>query len=188
MSRWIHRRAVLAFLVLPWLTLVVAVGGCLLIDALLGDAVILQDWVQEPRRDWLLAWLRDLPWLLGVLYLAGAVPWLLGVMLGGRPPLRTAVVVGALCGGATLALLMQEVATPWQPAVLLITGVATLVAALYALLTHRIAPRVARQLPRRAVMPMPPPAPVAPTPRPVPPPPPPVTRHDAPTTLPTEIN
>lgn len=188
MSRWIHRRAVLAFLVLPWLTLVAVVGGCLLIDALLGDAVILQDWIQEPRRDWLLAWLRDLPWLLGALYLAGAVPWLLGVLLGGRPPLRTAVVVGVLCGGGTLALLMQEVATPWQPVVLLITGVATLAGAFYALLTHRIVPRIARQLPRRAVVPMPPPVPVAPPPRPAPPPPPPVTRHDAPTTLPTEIN
>jgi hypothetical protein len=188
MSRWIHRRAVLAFLVLPWLTLVVTVGGLLLVDTMLGDAILLQDWLQEPRRDWLLGWLRDLPWLLGALYVAGAVPWLLGVLLGGRPPLRTALVTGLLCGGSTWVLLTGGVFGAWQPGVWLVSVVALVIGALYALLTHRMAPRVARQLPRRVVVP-PPPAPVAPPPpRPAPPPPPLITRHDAPTTLPTEIN
>ncbi len=188
MSRWIHRRAVLAFLVLPWLTLVAALGGLLLIDTLLGDAVLLQDWLQESRRDWLLAWLRDLPWLLGALYAVGTVPWLLGVLLGGRPPLRTALVTGLLCGGSTWALLTDGFARSWQPGVWLVSATALLIGALYALLTHRIAPRVGRQLPRRVVAPAPPPVPVAPPPRPAPPPPPLITRHDAPTTLPTEIN
>jgi hypothetical protein len=188
MFRWIHRRAVLAFLVLPWLTLVIAVGGCVLLDGLLGDALILQDWVQAPRREFLAAWLRDLPWLLGAMYALGALPWLLGVLLGGRPPVRTALVVAALCGGAGYALLAQTSVSPWHPAVWLIVATLASSGALYALLTHRIAPRVGRRMPRRVVAPPPPaPAPPPPPPRPAPPPPP-MTRHDAPTTLPTEIN
>ena len=50
-SRWIHRRAVIGFLLLPWLTLVLALGGLAAVDLLLGDGVLAQQWAQEPRRE-----------------------------------------------------------------------------------------------------------------------------------------
>ena len=80
-SRWIHRRAVIGFLLLPWLTLVLALGGLAAVDLLLGDGVLAQQWAQEPRRELLRQLGLDLLWIVGALYLLGALPW-----LACRPP------------------------------------------------------------------------------------------------------
>ena len=82
-SRWIHRRAVIGFLLLPWLTLVLALGGLAAVDLLLGDGVLAQQWAQEPRRELLRQLGLDLLWIVGALYLLGALLWLGGLLLGG---------------------------------------------------------------------------------------------------------
>ena len=167
-SRWIHRRAVIGFLLLPWLTLVLALGGLAAVDLLLGDGVLAQQWAQEPRRELLRQLGLDLLWIVGALYLLGALPWLGGLLLGALPAPSSGL----------------------QPQSLVLGGVCALAGLLYALSTRRARVRPARRLPvsvfqeEDAVAATPPSRPArtrAPAPLPV------LTeRHDAPTTLPAE--
>lgn len=181
--RWIHRRALLAWLLLPWLALLLAGGGLLLIDLTLGDGVARQDWVLRPPREALGQIVMDLPLLLAGLYGAGSVVWLMGVALGSRSARRSALVLGVLCAAGGL-MLGRLVGLSWhQPASLVLGSVALTIGGLYAALTHRPTPRVLRRL-SPPVPPPPPPPP--PQPPPSPPPVPTLMRHEPPTTLPVE--
>ena len=189
-SRWIHRRAVIGFLLLPWLTLVLALGGLAAVDLLLGDGVLAQQWAQEPRRELLRQLGLDLLWIVGALYLLGALPWLGGLLLGALPAPSSGLMLMLICGAAGLGLGLFAGLSVLQPQSLVLGGVCALAGLLYALSTRRARVRPARRLPvsvfqeEDAVAATPPSRPArtrAPAPLPV------LTeRHDAPTTLPAE--
>lgn len=185
--RWIHRRAVLAWLLLPWLALGLAAAGIALIDLLLGDGVVAQDWRLRPRTEWLWPALGDAAPLLAGLYGGGTLAWALGILMGGRSARRASVVLGLLCAAAVLAL-ADWAGFPWlQPVSLWLGAVALFTGSLYAALTHRPSPQVRRMLPRSAQPPPPPPpAPAPPVRPPVAPPIPTLMRHEPPTTQPVE--
>lgn len=183
--RWIHRRALLAWLLLPWLALLLVAVGLLLIDMTLGDGVTAQDWRFRQRRDWLWQGMTDLPMLLGGLYGAGSLAWGLGVLLGGRSARRAVLVLSGLCGLGGL-MLGRPVDLDWHHPASLVMGVVALISGgLYAALTHRPTPRVLRRRPQ-PVEPRPAPPPPPPPPPPSPAPVPTLIRHEAPTTLPAD--
>ena len=191
LSRWIHRRAVLAFLLLPWLTLLLALAGLALLDHLLGDQVISQQWALEPHRELLRQLGVDLLWLVGALYLLGTLPWLGGLLLGGGALVWAAVLLVVLCGTAGIGLGLFAGLKAMQPQSLLLGAVCALSGLLYALATHREPPPPPRGLPRsRFDLPddgLPPAPPPTTRPSRVPPPLPVLTdRHEAPTTIPAE--
>ncbi|MFM2054544.1 MAG: hypothetical protein RL456_2581 [Pseudomonadota bacterium] len=187
-SRWIHARAVVALLLLPWLALALAAAGFVAADLWAGDAIARLDWARLPRRPVVEQALADLPWLIGGAYLAGLPPWLAGLMLGGRATSHAVSLLGALGGvlGVTVGLqagLQIGQAGLWMLA--LVTGV---VWGLYALLTLRPVPVPPRLAPRPRIEPVelppaPPPMPRVVAPAPIPT----LHRHDAPTTLPAEL-
>lgn len=185
--RWIHRRALLAWLLLPWLALLLVAPGIILIDQVLGDGVTSQDWGLRQHRDWLWQGAIDLLLLLAGLYGAGSVVWVVGVLLGGRSARRAIVLLGLLCGWGGL-MLGGLIGLDWShPASLVMGIVALIVGGFYAALTHRPTPRVLRRV-ARPVDPLPDPMPPPPPPLRVPSPPPVPTlmRHEAPTTLPAD--
>lgn len=184
--RWIHRRALLAWLLLPWAGLLLVAVGLTAVDLALGDGVSRQDWRLRAHLDWPWQALADLPWLLAGLYAVGTVAWGLGVLMGGRSARRASVVLGLLCsaGGVMLGSL---VGLDWHRPASLVLGVAALVTGgLYAALTHRPRPQVHRRPVRIPIAPPPPPPPPAPPPKPVVPPVPTLFRHEPPTTQPVE--
>ncbi len=186
-DRWIHRRAVLAWLLLPWLAWLLLGVGLAAVDWLLGDAVLLQDWRLRTRSDWLWPGLSDLGVLLAGLYAVGTVAWLSGVLVGGRAARRTCVLLGLLCGAGALALADWAGVAWHQPTALVLGAVALVTGGLYAALTHRPRPRVLRRRPvpplAQTVLPPPPPRPPAVRPAG---PATTVMRHDAPTTQPAD--
>lgn len=185
--RWIHRRAVLAWLLLPWLALLLTAIGLVVVDLTLGDGVTAQDWALRLRSEWLQQGLADLPLLLAGLYAAGSVAWTMGVLMGGRSARRASLVLGLLCGVGGV-LLGGLVGLAWyRPASLVLGGVALTVGGLYAALTHRPRLRVQRRQTWAPAPPPPtPPAPMAPARPPVAPPVPTLIRHEPPTTQPVE--
>jgi hypothetical protein len=184
--RWIHRRAALAWLLLPWLALLLAGLGLTVVDAVFGDGVLLQDWRVRARNEWLWPALLDLPLLLAGLYGLGSVVWGCGVLAGGRSARRTAVVLGLLCGAGGLAL-GGLVGLAWNRPASLVLGVVALGIGIgYAALTHRPRLRVQRRMVQVVSVPPPPPAPPPPVRAPVDGPATTVMRHEAPTTQPAD--
>ncbi|MEX8495653.1 hypothetical protein [Sphaerotilus sp.] len=181
--RWIHRRAVLAWLLLPWLALLLTAIGLIAIDLTLGDRVTAQDWALRIHPEWLWQSMADLPLLMAGLYACGSVAWTLGLLMGGRSARRASLVLGLLCGGGGVL-----VGLAWyQPASLVLGSVALVTGGLYAALTHRPQLRVQRRQTRvPAAPPAPPPEPVAPARPPTAPPVPTLIRHEPPTTQPVE--
>lgn len=184
--RWIHRRAVLAWLLLPWLALLLAATSLIVIDLTLGDRVLAQDWILRVRSEWLWQGLADLPLLMAGLYACGSIAWALGILMGGRSARRVSLVLGLLCGAGGV-LLGGLVGLAWhRPASLVLGGVALVTGGLYAALTHRPRPRVQRRPTWTPPPPPPPPAPVAPARPPAARPVPTLIRHEPPTTQPVE--
>lgn len=184
--RWIHRRAVLAWLLLPWLALLLAAVGALVADLTLGDGVALQDWHLRPHADWFWQTVGDLPLLLAGLYGASTVVWTLGVLMGGRSARRSSLVLGLLCGAAGLVAGSLVDLAWYRPTSLVLGALAFVTGGLYAALTHRPRPRVQRRLPRSVPVPPPPPPPAPPARPPVAEPVPTLMRHEPPTTQPVE--
>jgi hypothetical protein len=185
--RWIHRRAVLAWLLLPWLAVLLAAFSLVAIDLTVGDRVAAQDWTQRLRREWLWQSLADLPLLMAGSYVCGTAAWALGILMGDRPARRAAVVLGLLCGTGGV-MLGGLVGLSWyRPASLALGIVSLTIGGLYAALTHRPRLRVAsRQTWAPAIPPAPAPAPVAPAKPPAARPIPTLIPHEPPTTQPVE--
>lgn len=184
--RWIHRRALLAWLLLPWLAMLLAAVGIVAVDLTLGDGVAMQDWNLRPHTEWFWQVLGDLPLLLVGLYGCGTVAWALGVLMGGRSARRSSLVLGLLCGAAGLAAGSLVGLTWHRPTSLVLGTVAFFTGGLYTALTHRPRLRVQRRLPRTAPVPPPPLPPVPPARPPVVEPVPTLMRHEPPTTQPVE--
>jgi hypothetical protein len=187
--RWIHRRAVLGFLLLPWFTLALLLAGLAVIDLFWGDGLIARQWVQEPRRVLLRQIAGDVIQGAGLLHLGGLLPWLVGLLLGRAPRRVSGALLALAWSSIGLGLGLQAGLSLQQPQVPLLASVFALAGLLYALSTHR---RPARPQPRRIARPAGPPPPAAPPRRPAPPraaaPLPILTdRHEAPTTVPAEF-
>ena len=184
--RWIHRRALLAWLLLPWLAMLLAVVGMVAIDLTLGDGVSMQDWYLRPHADWFWQALGELPLLLAGLYGCGTVAWTLGVLMGGRPARRSLLALGLLCGAAGLASGSLIGFSWYHPTSLLLGAVALFTGGLYAALTQRPRLRVQRRLPQSVPVLSPPPIHAPPLRPPLPAPVPTLIRHEPPTTQPVE--
>lgn len=184
--RWIHRRALLAWLLLPWLAALLAAAGSVAVDLTLGDGVAMQDWSQRPSAEWFWQALADLPLLLLVLYGSGTIAWALGVLMGGRSARRASLVLGLLCGAAALAAGTLVGLRWFWPTSLLLGTVAFVTGGFYAALTHRPRLQVQRRLPRSTPLSPQPPAPAPPPRPPAAAPVPTLIRHEPPTTQPVE--
>ena len=186
--RWIHRRAVLAWLLLPWAALLLAFAGLAAVDVVLGDGVVLLDWRQRAQTERWRHVLTDLPLLMAGLHAIGTVPWGLGVLMGGRSARRASVVLGLLCALASLWCAWWFGLAWQQPASLVLALTAFVIGGLQAALTHRPLPALHRRRPPRVVgeaPPVPPPPP-PPPPKPAATPIPTLMRHEPPTTQPAE--
>lgn len=136
-AKFVHRRALLAFAVLPMVALLLTGISMLSIDRWLGDGLSALDFGAEPWTDTLRHAVFDWPPVLIGAYLLGAVPWIGGLVLGHHPPRVSAsfLALGCAAGGLALSTRMN---LPWTaPQAMMLAIDAAIAGVLYALLTHR---------------------------------------------------